>query len=79
MKTNWTKGLNAQEKEAIKASFLASGDLRNRLQVIATEKINSMRKKRVLENAYESPNWAYQQADACGYERALEEIISLLE
>lgn len=79
MKTVWTTGLSPEKKGELKLSFLACADVRERLKHISTTKINQSRKKRVSEDAYQSPNWAYQQADACGYERALEEIISLLE
>ncbi len=79
MKVNWTKGLTPQEKEDIKASFLAGGRLRERGIQIIQEKITSARRKRILESTYENPNWSFLQADFCGYERALEEVISLLE
>lgn len=79
MKLNWTKGLPPEKKEAIKAAFNAGGTLRERQVTLLREKIESARKKRILESAYENPNWSYLQADFCGYERALEEVISLLE
>ena len=70
--------MNAKQKESLKASFGASKDIREKLTEISKDKILVLRAKRISESAYESPNWAYQQADLCGYERALEEIISLL-
>jgi hypothetical protein len=78
MKTTWYKGLNEKEKEEIISSFNASGRLRARMQVILQEKIEEMYAKRRSENAYENPNWAYKQADASGYERAIAEIMSLM-
>ena len=78
MKTTWLKGLNVQKKEAMRLSFSASADLRERLKAIAEEKVAIIHKKRITDASYESPNWAFQQADLCGYERAMEEIISLL-
>lgn len=79
MKLNWTKGLLPEKKEAIKAAFNAGSTLRERQIVLLRGKISTARKNRILESAYENPNWAYLQADFCGYERALEEVISLLE
>lgn len=78
MKTSWTKGMNAQQKEVVKASFAASADVRLRCITLIKEKIETAHKARNSDGAYENSNWAYKQADFCGYERAMEEIISLL-
>lgn len=78
MKLTWTKGLNTQQKEEVKASFGASALLRERVKIIMQEKIDSCRKAAISEDAYNSPNWAFKQADAIGYERALNEVISLM-
>ena len=78
MKTQWTKGLNAQKKLEITQDFKASGALRERLTLLLTEKIASRRGRAITEEAYASPSWALLQADATGYERALHEAISLL-
>lgn len=79
MKTKWITGLTGQAKEAIKASFLASKDVRDRLKLICIDKIRINHNKRITEEGYSNPSWAFLQADASGYERALTEIISLLE
>lgn len=78
MKTVWTKGLNAQEKEEMTNSFVSSAHARVRLYQIIEEKIEVKRRANVAEERYESPGWAYQQADAVGYERALREILSII-
>ena len=78
MKTSWTKGL---EKEAIidvTQNYKESVVLRKRLIVMLEEKIDVSAKKTRSEAGYESPNWAFLQADARGYERALSDVISLL-
>lgn len=79
MKIVWTKGLKDGEKEEMKSLFLANALFRKREQLILLEKIETIRKKNVIEASYDSPNWALKQADAVGYERALQEIISILE
>lgn len=78
MKLAWTKGLSADAKKEMQSSFNSSSLTRLRLTLLLKEKIESMRKKNTLEDAYENPNWALKQADAVGYERALNEIISLI-
>jgi len=78
MKTVWTNGLTTEKKEEIKGAFNASGSIRMRLQKLLEDKIESKRKKNVLESSYDNPNWALLQADAIGFQRALEEVISLI-
>ena len=78
MKTSWTKGLNVEQKEALKTSFYACQDVRQRLAELLNEKKQTSQKTRNSQSGYEVANWAYKQADACGYERALDEILSLI-
>lgn len=78
MKITWTKGLVEPQKSEVKALYQANAVFRERQKVIIQEKIDSIRKRNVIENAYDSPNWALKQADAVGYERALQEIINIL-
>lgn len=78
MKTVWVKGLNEQEKEEMRASFVSSANVRKRLTELLEDKIETKRKANVSEERYESPGWAYLQADAVGYERAMREIISII-
>lgn len=78
MKTSWTKGLNAQERQEIEAGFAACAQIRQRLETLINEKVRTKRKESISVDAYASPSWAYLQADTVGYERAMKEIISLL-
>ncbi len=80
MKTRWTQGTKDKERnDEIRQSFKASVVMRKRLiEILRRKQEESIRASR-QEDAYENPNWAYKQADARGYERALEEVISLLE
>lgn len=77
-KTAWTKGLVGQKREEMERELGATALLRERLQVIIDEKIETRRAKKVSEEEYANPSWPYKQADAVGYERALREIRSLL-
>lgn len=79
MKTCWTAGLTKEKAEEIRQDFNSSGVLRERLDEIIAKKIASSNRDRTLKNTYDSPNWAYIQADSIGYERALEEIRSILK
>lgn len=78
MKTVWVNGLDAEKKVEMKKEFNSSSLLRERLSALLTDKKRSNRKKNTLETAYDNPNWAFLQADSVGYERALEEVISLI-
>lgn len=78
MKTTLTKGLEPLQAKEITIEYLGSQALRKRLVGLLIEKQELLRKNRVSESTYESPNWAYLQADLVGYQRALNEAISLL-
>lgn len=78
MKIIWTKGLDSDYVKEVRTDFKSCLITRKRLKQIAEEKIeSSVRDSRSKVN-YESVNWSYLQADSRGYERALQEIISLL-
>lgn len=78
MKSSITAGLEAQTAQEIKAAFNASARLRERLVTLLEAKVELSRKNARQTDAYEKPSWAYLQADAIGYERAIYELISLL-
>lgn len=77
MKGTWTRGLEEDKHARIKSAFKSSTEVRNRLTEICNDKISSA--MTTHKKQYDIAGWAYQQADAVGYRRALEEIISLLE
>lgn len=78
MKISWTKGVDRELAVDIRQNFKESLVLRRRLAVMLDEKIAASQKTSRSKAEYENPNWAYLQADARGYERALTEIISLI-
>lgn len=77
MKTVWTKGLDTQLEVDVKSAFKSSTVIRARLADLCSEKIDTSLSTNKAQ--YESPSWAYMQADGIGYRRAMEEVISLLE
>lgn len=80
MKTSWFQGTKDKDyNEEIRGSFTAAVVMRKRLNALLQRKQVASVKASRLEGGYDNPNWALKQADARGYERALEEVISLLE
>ena len=78
MKTVWTASVkDRQVKEDIKASFKASTVVRRRLKEMCQGKVESSFS--LSKDSYDCPNWTYKQADTVGYQRALKEIMSLLD
>lgn len=78
MKTSITAGLSKERQEEVRGAFTASSAFRERLTEILDKKINTTKTSKTSLESYESPSWAYLQADANGYERAIREVISLL-
>jgi hypothetical protein len=79
MKTVWTKGLDAEKEKEMLREFKEATLLRKRLSSILNEKVKAKHSESRSKDGYANPSWPYFQADAIGYERALEEIISILE
>ncbi len=79
MKTSLIAGLNVQAKEEVKSSFSAGVAFRIQLAKVLEKKIKSNREASLSKESYETPAWAYLQADSVGYERALREVISTLD
>lgn len=79
MKTSWTSHTKEKDlQEEIKRSFDASIVMRKRLIEMLRAKQESSWNASSSKDGYDNPNWAYLQADARGYERAIKEILSLL-
>lgn len=78
MKTTWTKGMDAQNKDEMKSSFKSSAIVRARLAEMLEAKITEKERSDMKADGYECANWAYKMADSQGYKRAMAEIISLI-
>lgn len=78
MKTSFTSGLDPEIGKEIEAEFKHSARFRERLIDILMSKNESNRSNVRQKTSYERPSWAYEQADAVGYERAIYEVISLI-
>lgn len=78
MKVRWTNGLDEQNTKDIKQLYKESLRIRQRLNQMLVDIIEEKRKGQTLESHYDSPNWAYHQADRVGYERAIRDVIELI-
>ena len=78
MKTVLTKGLDKDKAGEVLLEFSSSAFFRQRLEEVMKEKIESSQKAARSRDRYLEPSWALNQADAIGYERALNEVISLI-
>jgi hypothetical protein len=79
MKTSWVKGLNEEKKKEVEREFNESAFFRKLLSELLQEKLKTKHNESRSKESYESPNWVYFQADCIGYERAITEILSLIE
>jgi hypothetical protein len=66
--------LPKDEQEDFKREVKSAKNVLDKLEQI----VNSRMKEIVVANDYDSPSWAYKQADRNGYNRALTEIINIL-
>lgn len=78
LKTVWYTGLDEDQKKELRADFISAQVLRKRLTKILNDKIETKRTMMRNDDNYEKANWNYLMADSLGYERALQEIISLI-
>jgi hypothetical protein len=78
MKVSWTQGQTKERASEITKDFTSSLLIRKRLEELLTKKIDLSNAESRAKSTYDSPNWAYVQADARGYERALSDVISLI-
>lgn len=81
MMTSWVKGLRkgTQEYKEVEEAYRASTRIRDRMRKVLGGMLEESHKQRITSTEYDNPNWAYKQADAVGYARAIHQIIKLLE
>ena len=75
MKSAWfNKCKTKEEKLAVRQSIMSNRESLERLQEI----LEPMRKDTLPTADYDSPSWAYKQADRIGYNRALTTVLDLI-
>ena len=80
MNTAWTKGLKkgSTELKDVEEAFKASAFLRRKMLEVLEQVLKEELDKKLADAGYESPSWAYRQADSVGYVRAIERVKGLL-
>lgn len=79
MKVAWTSKLDKEVASGIRQSYKEALLIRKRLTEMLEEKSKVSVRSSHSKDGYECANWAYKQADARGYERALREVMDLLK
>jgi len=75
MKSHWFKGCKTkEEKDQIKQAIMSNQESLLRLEVI----LESLLKDTPATADYDSPSWAYKQADRIGYNRALNQVLDII-
>lgn len=75
MKAAWFKGCKTkEEKDKVRQIIMSNRDGLERLQEI----LEPMLKETIPTVDYDSPSWAYKQADRNGYNRALTTVLELI-
>lgn len=79
MYKSWTLGVTKELATDITQNYKESVVMRRRLRQLLLDKSEVYAREADSKATYDSPNWAYIQADRVGYARAIREIISLIE
>lgn len=75
MKSAWfQKCKTKEEKESVKQSIMSQREPLDRLKEI----LEPMLKDTVPSTDYDSPSWAYKQADRNGFNRALTTVLEMI-
>lgn len=77
MRVEWFSDIpNKEKQEEFKKTVVGSKKVLDKAIAICYNKIRVGERSKKAD--YDSPSWAYQQADQLGYNRALYDIIDLL-
>jgi hypothetical protein len=79
LKTSLLKGLNEKDTLEMKGLFIEAARLRKHITILLDDKYLSAEESVLTKEGYSDASWAYRQADAIGYKRAIREMQSLLE
>ena len=78
MKKSWLSGLEDDAKKQMEGYYKGSPMLRARLILLIKNKMETRNSASESLNCYESPSWAFIQADKNGYNRGLQEVLELI-
>jgi hypothetical protein len=79
LKTSLLKGLDEKDKKEMKGLFIEALRLRQLFIKRLEEKKAEVQTERLSKTDYDNPSWAFKQAELNGYERSMNELISLLQ
>lgn len=79
MNKKWLEGVKEKDKERHVQDLHQSKRTRNALAKLLKNKLEANQQAARAVAAYTEDNWAYRQADRIGYERALAEILKLID
>lgn len=75
MKAVWFKECKTKEdKDSVRQTILSNQESLLRLESI----LESLLKETSTSTDYDSPSWAYKQADRIGYNRALNQVLDII-
>lgn len=77
LKNRFVSGVPEDEQDELRELFALARPVRERLSQVMKEKADAENAN--LQTQYESPSWAYKQADLNGYLRAMKLIQTYLE
>lgn len=77
--SKWTAGLDKEQAKDLEASLQAATIAFRRLKQLLENKREVNSASRISKTAFELPAWDCYQADSNGYERAINEVIKLIE
>lgn len=73
----WTAGLSPRDKEILEEILQHNNKVLDRVREICYNMCKESEESVLKLSAYDSPNWAFRQADSVGFRRGLEQIIKL--
>jgi hypothetical protein len=74
-----TNGLSPADKKQVEDSLNSNEVLLKQIYKVLKDKIKSSREEQQSKSAFMNAAWPYLQADANGYQRAISEILTLLQ
>lgn len=75
LNSQWFKGLSTEEKDKLEGLIRNSNTLLTRL----TDVVKGKQVKTIFKTDYDCPSWSHRQADINGYNRALQDVLSLID
>jgi hypothetical protein len=77
--TDWTKNLTNEKEKVEFEAMLMNSSILTRLKELVDQKYLELDAQETTKDAYDTPSWAYKQADKNGYRRSLKYFDQLLQ